>query len=101
MADAATASTPKNAATKITRSDGGSEINDDTSASRTLPTATSTGYVRQATNSERYATHVMRTKGTISSQVGPSQIKMIGRAMIATNNRNGQCTAVSSAIDSR
>src|SRR5262249_9773387 len=42
-AAAATASTPMNAAQKTTSREGGSEIKDETSASRTRPTATNTG----------------------------------------------------------
>ena len=58
-------------------------MKEEISASRTLPTATSTGKLRHAAKSAMFAMHNRRMSGTISSQVGPSQIAMIGWAIKA------------------
>src|SRR6476646_9686531 len=96
-AQAATVRTPKNEATKIANSDGGSEINDDIRVSRTKPRATRTGYVKHAANREREAMHSIRIRGTISDHVSPSQIQMIGSAISAKKSRNGHCTTAISS----
>src|SRR4051812_21973370 len=100
-ADAATACTPKNEAAKIMAMDGGNEISEEISVSRTLPTATSTGYVRHAANSASEAMQSTRTSGTISIQVGPNHTRMILFANRAIKIRKGQCNTLMSEIASR